>query len=252
MYLALKRANVPTELHVYAHGGHGFGVRKSSLACSTWTDRCVAWLQNQACSARTPKPVSNFDLQARISDKLHLHAQISGANRLARTPGSRFCFGSHAPYFYFESAKLKLQESALSEAQMKATCTVNTLTHLRAPRYGVASPLEKPKRSEGSFGDHARYAGNPKLEIRIDWRRFFFGLRASFGFRHSTFGFSSRVTAITQRKSFADLLRGRRCGAAVVSSHDNDRHRERQVCLKSVRRTFSRLHAAADGTRLWP
>ena len=26
---------------------HGFGVRKSSLPCSTWTDRCVAWLQNQ-------------------------------------------------------------------------------------------------------------------------------------------------------------------------------------------------------------
>jgi len=47
MYLALKRANVATELHVYAQGGHGFGVRKSSRPCSTWTDRCVAWLQNQ-------------------------------------------------------------------------------------------------------------------------------------------------------------------------------------------------------------
>lgn len=47
LYLALKRANVATELHVYAQGGHGFGVRKSSLPCSTWTDRCIAWLQNQ-------------------------------------------------------------------------------------------------------------------------------------------------------------------------------------------------------------
>jgi acetyl esterase/lipase len=47
MYLGLKRANIPTELHVYAQGGHGFGVRKSPLPCSTWTDRCVAWLQNQ-------------------------------------------------------------------------------------------------------------------------------------------------------------------------------------------------------------
>ena len=47
MYLALKRANVATELHVYAHGEHGFGVRKSPLPCSTWTDRCVAWLQDQ-------------------------------------------------------------------------------------------------------------------------------------------------------------------------------------------------------------
>ncbi len=46
MYLALKQANVPAELHVYARGGHGFGVRKSSLPCSTWTDRCIAWLQD--------------------------------------------------------------------------------------------------------------------------------------------------------------------------------------------------------------
>jgi len=47
MYLALKRANVAAELHVFAQGGHGFGIRKSSLPCSTWTDCCVAWLQNQ-------------------------------------------------------------------------------------------------------------------------------------------------------------------------------------------------------------
>jgi len=47
MYRALKRANVATELHVYAQGGHGFGVRANRLPCATWTDRCVAWLQKQ-------------------------------------------------------------------------------------------------------------------------------------------------------------------------------------------------------------
>jgi acetyl esterase/lipase len=47
MYLALKRANVATELHVYAEGKHGFGVRPSALPCSTWMDRCVAWLRGQ-------------------------------------------------------------------------------------------------------------------------------------------------------------------------------------------------------------
>jgi acetyl esterase/lipase len=47
MYLALKKANVPAELHVFAQGGHGFGVRKNGLPSSTWTDRCVAWLQDQ-------------------------------------------------------------------------------------------------------------------------------------------------------------------------------------------------------------
>src|SRR5579862_10476 len=47
MYLALKRAGVPTELHLYATGEHGFGVRKSSNTCSTWPQRCVDWLRNQ-------------------------------------------------------------------------------------------------------------------------------------------------------------------------------------------------------------
>jgi acetyl esterase/lipase len=58
LYLALKRAKVPAELHVYAQGGHGFGVRPSDLPCSTWTDRCIAWLQNQGM-LRTNAPSSS-------------------------------------------------------------------------------------------------------------------------------------------------------------------------------------------------
>jgi acetyl esterase/lipase len=46
-YLALHRAKVPTELHVYATGGHGFGVRKTEQPCSSWTERCHDWLRNQ-------------------------------------------------------------------------------------------------------------------------------------------------------------------------------------------------------------
>jgi acetyl esterase/lipase len=52
LYVALKRANVAAELHVYAQGGHGFGVRGSPLPCSTWTERCVAWLQSQGLLER--------------------------------------------------------------------------------------------------------------------------------------------------------------------------------------------------------
>ena len=42
-YAALTRANVPAELHVYAHGGHGFGVRANRGACSSWPDRLRGW-----------------------------------------------------------------------------------------------------------------------------------------------------------------------------------------------------------------
>ena len=39
MYLALKRAGIPAELHVYAGAAHDFGVRKLDHPCSTWTAR---------------------------------------------------------------------------------------------------------------------------------------------------------------------------------------------------------------------
>jgi acetyl esterase/lipase len=47
MYLALKKAGVPAELHVYAKGGHGFGLRPSKQPCSTWPQRCAEWMKAQ-------------------------------------------------------------------------------------------------------------------------------------------------------------------------------------------------------------
>jgi len=44
MYLALKKAKVPAELHVYASGGHGFGLRPSEHPASKWPKRCEQWL----------------------------------------------------------------------------------------------------------------------------------------------------------------------------------------------------------------
>lgn len=47
MYLALKRAGVPAELHVYASGGHGFGLRPNAHPSSTWPARCADWFRAQ-------------------------------------------------------------------------------------------------------------------------------------------------------------------------------------------------------------
>jgi acetyl esterase/lipase len=44
MYLALKRAGVPTELHIYANTAHDFGVRTNDRPYSTWTARCAEWM----------------------------------------------------------------------------------------------------------------------------------------------------------------------------------------------------------------
>jgi acetyl esterase/lipase len=47
MYLALKRAGIPAELHIYAGAAHDFAVRKVDHPCSTWTERCIEWMRNQ-------------------------------------------------------------------------------------------------------------------------------------------------------------------------------------------------------------
>ena len=47
LYLALKRAGVPAELHIYAYGGHGFGMRKTDSPSATWPKRCEEWMRNR-------------------------------------------------------------------------------------------------------------------------------------------------------------------------------------------------------------
>lgn len=46
MYLALKRAGIPAELHVYATGDHDFGVRQNEKLPSSWTRLCLRWLRS--------------------------------------------------------------------------------------------------------------------------------------------------------------------------------------------------------------
>jgi acetyl esterase/lipase len=47
MYLALKRAGIPAELHVYATGDHDFGVRQNEKLPSSWPQLCINWLRSR-------------------------------------------------------------------------------------------------------------------------------------------------------------------------------------------------------------
>jgi acetyl esterase/lipase len=43
--MALKRFNIPCELHIYETGGHGYGLGRSTGTESTWPDACEKWLK---------------------------------------------------------------------------------------------------------------------------------------------------------------------------------------------------------------
>ncbi len=44
-FMALKNAKVPAELHIYAQGGHGYGLRLTALPVTTWPQRVENWLR---------------------------------------------------------------------------------------------------------------------------------------------------------------------------------------------------------------
>jgi len=44
LHKALERVGVPSEIHLYEQGGHGFGLGAPEQDCSKWPDAFVAWL----------------------------------------------------------------------------------------------------------------------------------------------------------------------------------------------------------------
>lgn len=48
LYRALKKNGVSAEMHLYATGGHGFGMKKGHAVAEDWPKRCEGWLKQRA------------------------------------------------------------------------------------------------------------------------------------------------------------------------------------------------------------
>jgi len=46
-YMALRKAGVPAEMHVYERGPHGVGLAQTDEALSSWPSRLAAWLRGR-------------------------------------------------------------------------------------------------------------------------------------------------------------------------------------------------------------
>jgi len=57
-YMALREANVPTEMHLYAEGGHGFGVRRTDAPITAWPTLAERWLQTIGVLPASIEPVT--------------------------------------------------------------------------------------------------------------------------------------------------------------------------------------------------
>ncbi len=47
LFAELKKADVPAELHVFADGGHGYGMRETRLPVTRWPGLAANWLDDQ-------------------------------------------------------------------------------------------------------------------------------------------------------------------------------------------------------------
>jgi acetyl esterase/lipase len=43
-FMALKHAGVPAEMHIYAQGGHGYGLRPTTMPITHWPELAETWL----------------------------------------------------------------------------------------------------------------------------------------------------------------------------------------------------------------
>src|SRR5207245_5252194 len=46
LYLDLEKQGVSSEMHIYASGGHGFGMKESHFPSATWPDRLKQWMMD--------------------------------------------------------------------------------------------------------------------------------------------------------------------------------------------------------------
>jgi acetyl esterase/lipase len=45
VFIALKKAKVSSEMHIYSEGGHGYGLRRTEKPVTSWNDRMEDWLR---------------------------------------------------------------------------------------------------------------------------------------------------------------------------------------------------------------
>ncbi len=65
--LTMKKNNIPCELHIYEHGGHGYGLGKKNAGTeSTWTEACRKWLEARGYIGEKGAPKEGFGEPAKL------------------------------------------------------------------------------------------------------------------------------------------------------------------------------------------
>lgn len=155
---ALKRANIPSELHIFAAGGHGFGMRDTGLPVGAWRDQLVAWLRWQGFL--DPVGVRSFarDYFANKNDPAKRPA-FSAVNRNA-TMQQAF-----AAQRRLVNAEIKAGAAVAGYKGGFTTAASQSTNKLKAPAHAV---LYKAGRIDAKAGENVPVKGNPSLLVETE------------------------------------------------------------------------------------
>ena len=82
-FMALRKAGVPAEIHIYENGPHGVGLAQTDEALSSWPARLADWMRGRG-STQFGSPVSSCD-------KLHISSIILASSLSELPPTLRSC-----------------------------------------------------------------------------------------------------------------------------------------------------------------
>lgn len=75
-FMALKKARVPTEMHLYAEGEHAFGLRRTEFPITRWPELAETWLQTIGMTSAKPNspaaPVEQIHQETITPQRIHI------------------------------------------------------------------------------------------------------------------------------------------------------------------------------------
>ena len=79
-YLALKKAGVPVEMHLYGEGGHAFGLRRTEFPITRWPELAETWLRTIGMTSgeRTSPATPAVPVQSERTRPLRFHIVRQG------------------------------------------------------------------------------------------------------------------------------------------------------------------------------
>ncbi|MEO6003995.1 MAG: hypothetical protein ABIZ04_00115 [Opitutus sp.] len=141
---ALKRANVPSELHVFAAGAHGFGVRDSGLPVGQWRELLLSWLRWQGwLDARSVRAYAN----AFVAEREHAPAKLQRLSQAAPEADMEAAFAAQRRIV---RRALEKGDEIVGYKGAFTSSAAQARMHVKGPLHGV---LLKSGRVEASNSD---------------------------------------------------------------------------------------------------